>query len=63
MGTCEGLNHLHNAQEKPIFHLDLKPSNILLDKNMTPKIAGLELSRLVDSTEEMDLMEMIAGTL
>ena len=49
-GTCEGLNHLHTAQEKPIFHLDIKPANILLDKSMTPKIADLGLSKLVSST-------------
>ncbi|XP_037463247.1 receptor like protein kinase S.2-like isoform X1 [Triticum dicoccoides] len=50
-GTCEGLNHLHTKQEKPIFHLDLKPSNILLDESMTPKISGLGLSALVSLTE------------
>ncbi|XP_048554083.1 disease resistance protein RGA5-like isoform X2 [Triticum urartu] len=49
-GTCEGLNYLHSAQEKPIFHLDIKPANILLDKSMTPKIADLGLSKLVFST-------------
>jgi serine/threonine protein kinase len=49
-GTCEGLNHLHNVQEKPIYHLDLKPGNILLDKSMIPKIGDLGLSRLVAST-------------
>ncbi|VAH40217.1 hypothetical protein VPH35_025655 [Triticum aestivum] len=49
-GTCEGLHHLHTAQEKPIFHLDIKPANILLDKSMTPKIADLGLSKLVSST-------------
>ena len=50
-GTSVGLNHLHSAQGKPRYHLDLKPANILLDKNMTPKIADLGLSRLVASTE------------
>ncbi|KAJ1265839.1 hypothetical protein BS78_08G105000 [Paspalum vaginatum] len=45
-GICAGLNHLHNAKAKPILHLDLKPGNILLDKNMEPKIADLGSSRL-----------------
>ena len=50
-GTCEGLNHLHTSWDKPIFHLDLKPSNILLDNSLKPKISDLGLSRLVSSTE------------
>ncbi|XBI51757.1 cysteine-rich receptor-like protein kinase 44 [Aegilops tauschii subsp. strangulata] len=48
-GTCEGLNHLH-MQKKHIFHLDMKPANILLDNSMAPKIADLGLSKLVSST-------------
>ncbi|VAH40272.1 unnamed protein product [Triticum turgidum subsp. durum] len=62
-GTCEGLNHLHNAQEKPIFHLDLKPSNILLDNNITPKITDLHFSTRVASTEEYYKTEIIRGTM
>jgi len=45
-GVCEGLNHLHNGYTDSIFHLDLKPANILLDNNMIPKIGDFGLSRL-----------------
>uniref|UniRef100_M8C6B2 Cysteine-rich receptor-like protein kinase 28 n=1 Tax=Aegilops tauschii TaxID=37682 RepID=M8C6B2_AEGTA len=61
-GTCEGLNHLHNGQEKPIFHLDLKPSHILLDNNMTPKITYFGLATCVASTEEEYQTETMRGT-
>ncbi|KAF8697193.1 hypothetical protein HU200_036194 [Digitaria exilis] len=45
-GTCEGLRHIHEGLEKSLLHLDLKPDNILLDKNMVPKIADFGLSRI-----------------
>ncbi|KAM3296841.1 hypothetical protein ACQJBY_038940 [Aegilops geniculata] len=45
-GVCEGLNYLHNGCKDPIYHLDLKPANVLLDKNMFPKIGDFGLSRL-----------------
>ena len=44
-GTCEGLEYIHELEE-PIYHLDLKPANILLDKDMVPKIADFGLSRI-----------------
>jgi serine/threonine protein kinase len=34
-----------------MLHLNLKPGNILLDKNMVPKIADFGLSRLVYGNE------------
>ncbi|KAL6873653.1 hypothetical protein ACP4OV_013735 [Aristida adscensionis] len=50
-GICEGLHYLHHGSKDPIYHLDLKPANILLDKNMVPKIGDFGLSRLFDSTQ------------
>ena len=37
-GVCEGLEYLHEGLEHRMFHLHLKPQNILLNKNMVPKI-------------------------
>jgi len=46
-GICEGLKYLHTGGKNPIYHLDLKPANILLDENMVPRIADFGLSRLL----------------
>uniref|UniRef100_A0ACD6A7T8 Uncharacterized protein n=1 Tax=Avena sativa TaxID=4498 RepID=A0ACD6A7T8_AVESA len=49
-GICEGLNFLHRGSETPIFHLNLKPSNILLDESLVPKITDFVLSKLISET-------------
>jgi serine/threonine protein kinase len=45
-GICKGLKYMHKDQEEPIYHFDLKPDNILLDKDMVPKIADFGLSKI-----------------
>jgi len=60
-GICEGLDYLHNGPDGPIYHLDLKPANILLDKDMTAKIGDLGLSKLVASSETHKT-EVLKGT-
>ncbi|KAM0891672.1 hypothetical protein ACQ4PT_026242 [Festuca glaucescens] len=45
-GVCDGLKYLHHELKPPMYHLDLKPANVLLDENMVPKVADFGLSRL-----------------
>ncbi|TVU24827.1 hypothetical protein EJB05_27287, partial [Eragrostis curvula] len=51
-GICEGLKHLRVGLNKPLWHLDLKPDNILLDRGMTPKIADFGIARLIIGDEK-----------
>lgn len=45
------LNFLHQAKPQPLVHRDLKPDNILLDKNYVSKISDVGLSRLVPASQ------------
>lgn len=45
-GICEGLRYLRGGLDFSVWHLDLKPDNILLTNDMIPKIADFGLSRL-----------------
>ncbi|KAJ7969460.1 Protein kinase domain [Quillaja saponaria] len=42
-----GLLFLHKAKPEPLVHRDLKPGNILLDRNYVSKISDVGLARLV----------------
>ncbi|XP_063943325.1 U-box domain-containing protein 52 [Daucus carota subsp. sativus] len=45
-----GLLFLHQTKPEPLVHRDLKPGNILLDRNFVGKISDVGLARLVPPT-------------
>jgi len=46
LGVARGLAYLHEEIASPIVHRDIKASNILLDKNYSPKIGDFGLAKL-----------------
>jgi len=53
IGVVQGLAHLHHKCDPTIVHLDIKPGNILLDKDYTPKLADFGLAKILHDRMKM----------
>ncbi|PKU71733.1 G-type lectin S-receptor-like serine/threonine-protein kinase SD2-5 [Dendrobium catenatum] len=59
---AKGLSYLHEDCRQRIAHLDIKPHNILIDKNFNAKVADFGLAKLIDR-DQRELNTRMRGTI
>jgi len=58
---AKGLAYLHEECRQKIYHLDIKPQNILLDENFEAKVSDFGLAKLIDK-DQNQVVTTLRGT-
>ncbi|XP_061356540.1 LEAF RUST 10 DISEASE-RESISTANCE LOCUS RECEPTOR-LIKE PROTEIN KINASE-like 2.4 isoform X1 [Gastrolobium bilobum] len=62
IGVARGLEYLHRGCNTRILHFDIKPHNILLDENFSPKISDFGLAKICTREESIVSIFGVRGT-
>ncbi|OEL18868.1 putative receptor protein kinase ZmPK1 [Dichanthelium oligosanthes] len=62
LGVAKGLAYLHHECLEWVIHCDVKPENILLDRNLEPKIADFGLAKLLNRGGSNQNVSRVRGT-
>jgi serine/threonine protein kinase len=63
LGVARGIEYLHQGCDMQILHFDIKPHNILLDENFTPKVSDFGLAKLYPVNDSIVSLTAARGTL
>jgi serine/threonine protein kinase len=63
VGIARGIDYLHRGCDMQILHFDIKPHNILLDSDFTPKIADFGLAKLYPRDNSFVPSNALRGTI
>ncbi|KAF8008265.1 hypothetical protein BT93_K2056 [Corymbia citriodora subsp. variegata] len=63
LGVARGIEYLHRGCDVQILHFDIKPHNILLDRDLTPKVSDFGLARLYSPDHNTVSLTAARGTL
>ncbi|XP_058001044.1 rust resistance kinase Lr10 [Hevea brasiliensis] len=62
LGVARGIEYLHRGCDMQILHFDIKPHNILLDENFTPKISDFGIAKFYPTKGSIPSLTAAGGT-